>query len=140
MVIPDGCPWGIGAILVYDFSVKALAAYADAVTDDDILELGVERGEARSQGLSEGLAVVVAVRTWKAKLQERPLSLHLRGDSIAALAMADKLCSSSPGMNYLGAELSILLEATLVENIVSTENQILDKWGLHYNSPTRFST
>ena len=41
-------------------------------------------------------------------------------------------------MNYLGAELSILLEATLVENIVSTENQILDKWGFSFQFPHPF--
>ena len=34
----------------------------------------------------------------------------------------------------------LLLEATPVENIVSTENRILDKWVLHSNSPTCFST
>ena len=105
MIIPDGCPWGIGAILVEAESGKALAAYADSIPEDDVKELATARG-----------------RLWKSRLQERPLSLQLRGDSIAALVMADKLCSSSPALNNLGAELAILLETTLEENIISTDS------------------
>ena len=77
-------------------------------------------GDSRSQGIAEALAVLTAIRLWKSKLAERPIALQVRSDSTTALAMLNKLASSSPSLNYLGAELALTLEDTLVECIEGT--------------------
>ena len=117
MIIPDGCPWGIGSVLCDAATGIPIEAMADELSPEDALNLNVVKGSCSCQAVSEALAVLVSVRVWKSKLRDRPLTLQLRDDSSAALALSAKLASSSPALNFLGAELALLLEETLVENI-----------------------
>ena len=56
------------------------------------------------------LAIVDAVRLWGKKLSGEGLPVEIRSDSSVALAMARKLASASPAINFLGAALALALE------------------------------
>ena len=124
MIIPDGCPWGIGSVLCDANSGTPIEAMADDLSPEDAINLGIAKGSSSCQAISEALAVLVSVHTWKSKLRDRPLTLQLRDDSSAALALSSKLASSSPALNFIGAELALLLEETLVESIAGSPNFI----------------
>lgn len=49
-----------------------------------------------------------AISTWAVKLRGK--SFFIKSDSVVALAVARKLASCSPVLNYVGAELSLLLD------------------------------
>ena len=77
--------------------------------------LRFEFGTSRSQGIV--LAVVMAVKTWESTLATLPVTLSVRSDSMVALAVADKLASSAPALNFLGAELALILERLKVMDV-----------------------
>ncbi len=59
------------------------------------------------------------------------VTITLRADNVAALALSKKLSSTSPVLNFLGAELSLLLEEMEVEelapgHIYGAANQVAD--------------
>ena len=86
-------------------------------TQEDAGILGFELGQAASQGILESLALLVALKVWAAKIPPGPIELRFNSDSITALALFKKLSSSSPGLNFLGAELGIELERLQVEKL-----------------------
>ena len=53
---------------------------------------------------------MAAVRLWGKKLCGEGLPVEIRSDSSVALAMARKLASASPAINFLGAALALALE------------------------------
>ena len=53
---------------------------------------------------------MAAVRLWGKKLSGEGLPVEIRSDSSVALAMARKLASASPAINFLGAALALGLE------------------------------
>ena len=59
----------------------------------------------------------MGLKVWGAKIPPGPIELRFNSDSITALALFNKLSSSSPGLNFLGAELGIELEKLQVEKI-----------------------
>ena len=65
------------------------------------------------------MAILVALRRWAEKLKGMTVAVTVQSDSITALALAQKLSakSSSPGLNFIGAELSICLEELGVEEV-----------------------
>ena len=64
----------------------------------------------------EAWAVLLAIRFWKSRLQNLPVLI--RSDSTVALAMASKLSSPSPVLNWIGAELALKLELMGIPKLV----------------------
>ena len=73
--------------------------------------LRFEFGSHKSQAYLEALALFLAVKEWGTLFAGIDMGLAIRSDSTVALAVADKESSSSPTLNALAAELSLLLEA-----------------------------
>ena len=88
------------------------------VTLRDARELKFAKGQSSSQGVVEALAIYVALRVWKEKLKGQRLNLTVQSDSVTALALIQRLSNANPGLNFLGAELGILLEELEVEKVV----------------------
>lgn len=65
-----------------------------------------------SQAALKALAILVALRRGVEQLKGMSVVVTVQSDSITALALVQKLAakSSSPGLNFLGAELGICLE------------------------------
>ena len=71
----------------------------------------IPRGDCKTQGASEALAIWKALKIWGKFLRGKHTSISVKSDSIVALALTNKLASASPAMNFLGAELALLAEA-----------------------------
>ena len=113
MVITDASPKGVGAILAAISAdgtcFEPVTAFMSKVVEQDAVDLGLKFGDSSSQGPLEAVAFLLAVSIWADKLRRQ--ALLLRGDSVVALAVARKLASSSPALNYVGAALSLKLES-----------------------------
>ena len=119
-IVVDASPWGLGAFLAHARLGRVLAYVSSPLDSLDCASLGLTIGECTAQGIAETLAVLVAVRTWGAVFAGRPVRLGLRSDSTTALATARRLASSSPALNFLGAELALDLECLGAADLVGT--------------------
>ena len=108
-VLMDASPWGLGAALV-DSTGWVVECFESRLDNDDIEQLGIEIGSHRGQGLLEALVLLVVLRCWAPQFRGRSLSIPLRQDNCAAMALAGKLASCSPDMNWLGAEIALECE------------------------------
>lgn len=119
-IVTDASPQGIGAILcrvdVQQNQIIPWAALEIALKQEDAEWLGVPWKEAASQGALEAWAVLLAVRFWKTRLAQN--AVLLKSDSTVALAMAAKLSSPSPTINWIGAELALRLEVLGIPKLV----------------------
>ena len=79
--------------------------------------MGVTVGDCAAQSIVEALAVLVGIRVWGHLMKGRRLHLKTRTDNAAALALQGKLASSTPALNFFGAELAIELEVLGVEEV-----------------------
>lgn len=116
-ITTDASPECLGGYLVVNGTM--VAAYTSRVSLEDADTLGFERGQSSSQGIVEALALLVALRIWKAKIPPGLMEIRVQSDSVIALALAEKLAASSPGLNFFGAELGIALETLQVEKLVT---------------------
>ncbi len=109
-IISDACPFGIGAILVvYDGTKFVITkALQGEITMQEARLLNVPYGLSDSQGPLEAYALLRAMKTWASQLRQR--TFFIKSDSIVALAVARKLSSCSPVLNYVGAEMGLLLD------------------------------
>eukprot|EP00438_Fugacium_kawagutii_P032452 Skav223756 [mRNA] locus=scaffold3575:525258:528900:- [translate_table: standard] len=116
-IITDASPWGVGAVLAFidgpQNKLTPWVAMDSKVTEEDANWLGLEHGQASSQGPLEAWAILLAVRMFATKLKQYP------GDSTVALAMASKLSSPAPAINWVGAELGLRLEHLAVPKLVA---------------------
>ena len=119
-IVTDASPQGIGAVLGHvntqQNTIEPWAALEIALKEEDAQWLGVEWGQSSSQGALEAWAVLLAIRFWKSRLQNLPVLI--RSDSTVALAMASKLSSPSPVLNWIGAELALKLELMGIPKLV----------------------
>ena len=117
-IVTDASPHGVGAVLcmIQDGKLIPWVAMEAPVRAEDAEWLGVEFGEASSQGPLEAWAVLLAIRMWKTKLVG--CAVLLKADSTVALAMAAKLSSRSPVVNWVGAELALRLELLQVRKLI----------------------
>ena len=118
VVVVDASPWGLGMLLADRCSGMVLESAATSVDRDDEEALGITKGDCSAQGALECLAVLVAVKLWHRRFTEAPMQLHVRSDSVVALAMMARLASSSAAINFLGAELALELEMTCISEVV----------------------
>ena len=121
-IITDASPKGLGAVLAKihlgDPTRKmTIEATLEAIVQPkDAAALQVDYGEASSQGVMEALALVRAIQKWGPKI--RGETILIRSDSTVALAMARKLASPHPSINFLAAELGIQLEHSRIPKLV----------------------
>ena len=77
----------------------------------------MEFKESSSQGPLEAWAVKLAFKRWGTKLKDK--SVVLRSDSVVALAMAKRLSSPSPVINWIGAELAIRFDKHGIKKVIT---------------------
>jgi hypothetical protein len=99
---------------------KAIRALKSPIVLKDAEQLKFPLGESASQGIVEALAILVAIRHWARELATCSVTLHVQSDSLVALALTQRMASSSPALNFLGAELAIACEAAGIENLKAT--------------------
>lgn len=117
-VITDASPEGIGAVLLVNNRI--IRALKSPVLIGDAEQLKFPLGESASQGILEALAVLVAIKHWSRELATCSVTLHIQSDSLVALALTQRMASSSPSLNFIGAELAIACEAAGIEGLKAT--------------------
>ena len=117
-VITDASPEGIGAVLLVNNRV--IRALKSPVLIGDAEQLKFPLGESASQGILEALAVLVAIKHWSRELATCNVTLHIQSDSLVSLALTQRMASSTPGLNFIGAELAIACEAAGIEGLKAT--------------------
>lgn len=111
----DASPEALGAMLV--LNGRPVAAVFSLVEEEDADQLLFDKGQSSSQAVLEILAVLMALKHWANKFFSARMQLQLQSDSTAALAWSQKLSGSSPGINFLGSELGLVLEEIGVEEL-----------------------
>ena len=117
-LMTDASPEGLGGIL--SINGRVFKAFASPVEPADAEQLGIELGASSSQAILEALAILVGMRHFAGYLKGKKVKFTVQADSIAALALTQKLAarSSSPAMNFIGAELGISLEEMVVQEVI----------------------
>ena len=132
-IVTDASPWGLGGMLIrvrMDANIfEIVEAFEAPFTEQDAALLKVPFGEAASQGAVETLAVLRAIHKWAPILKGRPILV--RSDSTVALGVAKKGGSPTPTLNYLAAELSLMLEfmrmgRLVVQHLRGSDNKETD--------------
>ena len=100
----DASPWGIGGCLAVEGTFTKY--FYDKVTDADLAVFGIERGSCNGQQTLEGLAVLVALRTWSDIHDSKFFRLQVRGDNIGALSLLLRMRPSSPQQAIIARELA----------------------------------
>ena len=103
-ITTDASPWGIGAWVALDG--KALAWFADKVTDQDANMLERELGSHLAQQAFEALAILVAVRHWRHLWRRRRVSLRIRSDNVGALTVTSSLKGRGHALTLVSRELA----------------------------------
>eukprot|EP00435_Cladocopium_sp_Y103_P058029 s1426_g20.t1 len=116
-ITTDASPEALGGTLA--INGRIVAAYFSTIDKAQTDALKVEFMESGSQSVLEALAVLVALRRWQEKLKGMSVTVTVQSDSVTALALAQRLSakSSSPGLNFLGAELALCLEELGIEEL-----------------------
>ena len=111
----DASTTGLGAILLAA-NGRPLAWMADIIRIADKKIIGFpDGGDPAWMCEAELLALLLALHTWKRRLQGKRMGFVVQMDSESALNVALRLGSSVPTINYLAAELSLLLEEMDIE-------------------------
>ena len=105
-------PLGLGAVLSAinhgTQELVPLAAVKGKVTRNMAATLGIKHNDPSGQAVLEAWTVLLAIRYWVFKLRDQ--KILLKADSTVALAVSKKLSSSTPTLNWVGAELGLVLE------------------------------
>ena len=119
-LLTDASPWGVGLILArVEDDLKKITPFVVArgkVTQEVADALGLEFGNSSGQASLEAWAILLGVRYWASTI--RGTALVIRADSTAALHLSRKLASSSPVLNWIGAELALRMEALQLHDFV----------------------
>ena len=121
MIVTDASPQGCGGMLLIRATVQsqwtALKAYEYPVEQEDAALLGFPFKSHKSQSFLEALAVFLALREWGKLMASIKIGVAIRSDSTVALAILEKAASTSPALNYLAAEMALLLEKLQVGDL-----------------------
>ena len=117
-IITDASPKGVGAlfVVVRGEQLEIQEAFEAKFTPAEAKMLKVEWGEASSQSVIEAYAFLRALKKWGHLLKKQ--DLLIKSDSTVALHMARKLSSPTMQLNFVAAELSLLLEEIQTPRIV----------------------
>ena len=121
MIVTDASPQGCGGMLLIRATAQsqwtALKAYEYPVEQEDAALLGFPFKSHKSQSFLEALAVFLALREWGQLMASIKIGVAIRSDSTVALAILEKAASTSPALNYLAAEMALLLEKLQVGDL-----------------------
>ena len=117
-VVTDASPGGLGGVLIHKVGDvwTIVEAFEAPVLQHQAEALEIEYNQASGQAVLEGLAILRALQIWSTKFQNAPALI--RSDSSVALAMSKQLKSSTKTLNYIAAELSLLLERARIQRLV----------------------
>lgn len=76
----DASPWGIGGWLSVNGEIQSY--FYDKVSEEDLSIFGIVRGSCEGQQTLEGLAILVALRTWNHIHDSQKFRLQVRGDNV----------------------------------------------------------
>ena len=108
-VMCDASPEGLGAVLVLDGMI--VSCLSSAVTDEDAQHLQFEKGSSSSQGIVESLAGL------ELAFERLPHATAGARRQPGGSGSHTTFGASTPSLNFVGAELSLALEAAGVERI-----------------------
>ena len=104
-ILCDASPWGLGAVLcINGVAVQRLDSTFSALDHE---MMGTVEGVPDYQATFEACAILVAARTWLPLWQDRPTSICMQSDSLAALGAAAKMGSTVPALNTITRELAL---------------------------------
>ena len=84
-MIFDACAWGLGGILIINGCIEAY--FASPISPEDVEIFNIVKGSSVDQQLCEALCMLVGLRLWASKWQNRRSTLLVKGDSVTALTM-----------------------------------------------------
>ena len=127
-VSTDASPWGIGGVLVVNGEITSY--FADHITELDLRRFNASVGVSDFNTIWEALAILVAVRTWRASIHCFA-KFHVRSDSLSAIRALVKLSSSAPSINIIARELALdcaqlLQEPSVYEHTPGVANKLPD--------------
>lgn len=130
-ITTDASPQGVGGILLgqlgeADSAFTVMDAFESKVTAAEAELLGIDHKEASGQAVLECLAVFRALKLFGYLFPKH--RVLIRSDSTVALGMASKLASSTPTINWLAAEIALLLEKNQVLELIP--HHIPGKWNV----------
>lgn len=103
----DASPWGIGGWLARDGIITN--SFCDRVSDTDLEVFDIKRGSCEGQQTLEGLAILVAMRTWSGTYDSSKYHLQVRGDNVGALGLLLRMRPSSPQQAIIARELALVI-------------------------------
>ena len=105
--------------------------WACAWTEDDETLLGAKLGDAGSQAVWEGYALLLAISTWQDKLENLRCTIELRGDALGVLQAVLARRGCCPEVNLIVAEIQLLLGRSMHDlfaiHIWSEDNTLADQ-------------
>ena len=103
--VVDASPWGLGALVVENGVV--VEYLTDQISPVDCANLGLVVGSPDGQQVLEALAMLVALRTWRARWQQWRSTVAVRGDNVTTLTMVLHFKGSSPALSMIARELAL---------------------------------
>jgi len=125
----DASPWGLGGVITEND--QAIEYFSDRITDEDLAIHSIRRGDHRAQQCLEGLATLVALRTWSRFWTNQRVYLHVRGDSITALTMLLEMRAAGTTMMLIAREIALdisesVYSPSLISHIPGISNVLSD--------------
>ena len=117
-IITDASPKGVGGVLVNVKTGQLIMydAFEAKFTQAEAEMLDVTWGEAESQSTVEAFAIFRALLKWQTTLKKR--TVLVKSDSSVALHMLKKLASPSASLNFVAAEISLILESVKIPKLI----------------------
>ena len=93
--------------------------------------LGIENATCEAQQVVESLAVLVALRGWKARWHHERVQLRVKSDSVSALVLAMNLKTAGRGTSIVAREMALDIASSeyrphIAEHIPGVDNVIAD--------------
>ena len=105
-ITTDASPWGFGAVLARLPSLLPVAYFYDSHGDADLSRFSARVGEPASNTLWEALAVLVALRVWRAHCGPRA-PLQIRSDNLGVLQSLQSRTAPAASLQTIMQELSL---------------------------------
>ena len=104
-IASDACVWGSGAVLILDG--RPAEWFGVAISEMDAETLGHAVGDPKGQQTWECLAVLVALRVWRAEWWSHRMLLTVRADSIVALSVVANMKAAGRAPNLIAREMAL---------------------------------
>ena len=114
----DASPFGLGGWMAVDGVITHY--FSSAVTSFDLKLFDITKGSCDGQQVLECLAILVPIKLWVPKAQER-IAIKVRSDNIGALTLVVKMRPHNSRMAIIARELAlVLLHHSFLPSVVHT--------------------